>query len=367
VSEWQWFRDFDREARARGDAQRARLLPLHHEAYGLRETDPDRMLALFAEGRQLARVLDEPWWVLLYDHWQVTGRLYFKHDVRHLLDLAVRNLLEVRKPAYAQFPQRLRIYNDLIATYRFTDPVGHAEQIRAALDQMEAEATPDMDSSRYLPLENRLGLALDLDRPDEALEWALRGLAQADADPDRYTARHHSVTLYVYLCLIAHERGDWPGLAEWAALGEELARQMGYQGSLAACLMWQAASACRAGDEAAARRLYRLSVARRRRLGRPPGSAYYEAQCAYHALAGNLGQALRARNEQLEGVLGRGLLAYECDVRIKRCRVLAQLGRPGDADLAGAREAARRLRYPEKPLAQIEEVASGTWGAEARE
>ena len=32
-----------------------------------------------------------------------------------------------------------------------------------------------------------------------------------------------------------------------------------------------------------------------------------------------------------------------------------------------AREAAPKLRYPEKPLAQIEEVASGTWGAEAGE
>jgi hypothetical protein len=359
VSEWQWFREFDREARARGDARGARLLPLHQEAFGCRETDPDRTLALFAEGRQIAQVLGEPWWVLFFDHWLVTGRIYYKHDVRNLLDPAVRNLLEVRKPANAQFPQRLRVYNDLIATYLFTDPVGYADEIRAALDQMEAEVTPDMSSCRYLPLENRLGLALDLDRPDEALDWALRGLAQADADRDRYTARHHSVSLYAYLCLIAHRRGDWAGLAEWAALGEELTRQMEYQRSLAACLMWRAASARRLGDEGEARRLYRLAGARRRRLGRPPGGGYYEAQCAYHELAGNLGQALRARTEQLENVVNRGLLAYECDVRLKRCRLLARLGRLRDADLAAAREAARKLRYPEKPLAQIEAAASG--------
>jgi hypothetical protein len=127
MSEWRWFSDFARDAQAQGDTDRARLMALHHQAYHLRETEPDQTLALFAEGRRLAQALHEPWWVLLYDHWLVHGRIHWKDDdYQQLLEPAVRNLLETRKPQYAHFPFRFRIHNDLITLYLGIDPlVGH--------------------------------------------------------------------------------------------------------------------------------------------------------------------------------------------------------------------------------------------------
>src|ERR1700722_9158533 len=100
MSEWRWFSEFTHDAQARGDAERAHLMALHHQAYQLRETEPDQTLALFAEGRRLAQSLHEPWWVLLYDHWLVHGRIHWKDDdYQQLLEPAVRNLLETRKPS----------------------------------------------------------------------------------------------------------------------------------------------------------------------------------------------------------------------------------------------------------------------------
>src|SRR5262249_53577490 len=131
MSLWKWFDDFERDALARGDYERARLYEIQREAYyTYQETDPDRSLALYAEGRELALRLGEPWWVLLCDYWQVEGLLYFKRDYRNVLDLAIRNMLEVRKPLYAQFPFRINIYNNLVEAYLGIDPVGHAAAIQ---------------------------------------------------------------------------------------------------------------------------------------------------------------------------------------------------------------------------------------------
>src|SRR3954467_12862598 len=100
MSEWQWFEDFERDALARGDAERARLRGLHREGFAHRETDPERAVALFLEGRRLAEQLGEPWWVLCFDLWYVQGRLYYQRDLRNLLDKAVQNSLQLRRPVF---------------------------------------------------------------------------------------------------------------------------------------------------------------------------------------------------------------------------------------------------------------------------
>ena len=51
---WDWYNRFERDAHERGDTERIRLANLYGEGYAFRETDPDRALALFTEGRRLA-------------------------------------------------------------------------------------------------------------------------------------------------------------------------------------------------------------------------------------------------------------------------------------------------------------------------
>src|SRR5207247_1284494 len=60
MSGWDWFCEYEWDALRDGDAERLRLAQLHHRAYEHRETDPDRALALLAEGRSLAVRLREP-------------------------------------------------------------------------------------------------------------------------------------------------------------------------------------------------------------------------------------------------------------------------------------------------------------------
>src|SRR5437879_1371776 len=114
MSVWQWVDEFRREATAKGDAERLRLLSLPSSAQMRIEADPERALDLLRDARSLAVQLDEPWWVLLIDHWRLQVQLHYTFDFRDVLDLAVRATLEARKPECARLPQRVCLHEDLV-------------------------------------------------------------------------------------------------------------------------------------------------------------------------------------------------------------------------------------------------------------
>jgi hypothetical protein len=353
-----WFAQFEADARSRGDRERLRLVSLVYEADAHRETDPDRMLALIDEGRHLARLLSEPWWALFYDDRRAGALMKYKGDVGIGLELAVRNALEARKPPFAQFPWRFRIYDHLVVGYLNTDPVGYADRILEALDWLEQDVPPD-GSPRYLVLARRRWLAAELGRVEEAEALARRGLAMAADDPDQWTARSHAVFCYSHLCELAWDRGDLKVLAESAGVGEEMARATSHQLELAEFLTWQAVLARRDGNSDRAARLFRQGQRRVAQLGMPPDHIYFDAVCAYHELAGELTEALAVRRHELSLLVGRGRWAAECRCRIRLCRLLIRLGLPVAEEMGLARESARRLRLPQAALAELEAIAAG--------
>src|SRR5207302_9740123 len=126
---WDWIAEFYQDAADRDDEQRMRLPQYQMAAYKQRESDPLRAQALFEEGSKLAKQLNEPWWVMIYDHWRVTGLLFFQRDYRNVLDLAVQNALEVRKPQYDHFPLKFSILRDLVEAYIGIDPEAYLDSI----------------------------------------------------------------------------------------------------------------------------------------------------------------------------------------------------------------------------------------------
>jgi hypothetical protein len=353
-----WFLQFEADARARGDRERLRLVALVYEADVHRETDPDRMLALIDEGRHLARLLAEPWWMLFYEDRRAGALMKYKGDVRAGLELAVRNALEARKPQFAQFPWRFRIHDHLVVGYLNTDPVGHADRIREALAWLEQDVPPD-GSPRYLVLARRRWLAAELGLVEEAEELAGRSLALAADDPDQWTARSHAVFCFSHLCELAWQRGDRAALEASARAGEELARATSHQLELAEFLTWQAVLARQAGDAGRSVRLLRQGERRVAQLGMPPDHIYFDAVCAYHEPADEFDLALAARRRELALLTGSGRWAAECRCRVRLCRLVARLGGPLAEELALARESARRLRLPQAPLDELDAIERG--------
>jgi hypothetical protein len=362
---WMWIHDYEMEALARGDRERVRLASLHGEAYSYRQHAPDRMLSILEEGRRLALRLREPWWVLFYDHWKLETLIYYKDDYREVIDLAVRATLELRKPIFETYPLRFGIWCNLVAAYLCVDPRGYEPAIRQALAYLQTQV-PSEGGDRYLLQARRHWFAYEIGELAQAQVLALEELAMADSDPDRQTARHHEVDTYKALCWIAFRRRNWSELAEYAGTGEERARSMSrdYRYELALFLLWQGLCARRDGRHEQARRLVRQGASQMARLGQPPGESYYDALAAFHEMSEHSEEAWQVREHELETTVGKGQLAYECLVRLKRVRLLEKLGRPIEAEVEAVRKAAAKLRAPGWYLEELRRVLRGEGNAE---
>jgi hypothetical protein len=353
---WEWVAEYEREAQARGDRERVRLARIHNDAYSFRQVEPDSMLALLEEGRQMARVLREPWWELFFDHWIVETFIYYKDDYRQVIDKAVRCTLELRKPGCEDHPLRFAIFCNLVAAYLCVDPRGYADSIHEALAYLRTEVPP-RGGERFLLQARRHWFAFELGRYDEARVLALEELAMADVEPDRHLARHHEIDTWKALCNIAFRQRDFDSLRSQALIGEERARSTSeYRAELALFLLWQAFLARRDRQEERARRLFRQAVQRMSALGKMPDGSWYDAMASYHETGGEHEQAWAAREREVQECLGKGQLAYEAECRLKRCRLLRLMGRPLDGEVEAAREATTRLRDPRWYRAELEKI-----------
>jgi hypothetical protein len=353
-----WVRAEARRFREKNDHQRLRMVGCYREAYQARETDPDRAFAAFTEGRRLAALLGEPWWVLFYEHKRIEALLHYKCDYRRVLDLAVACTLEVRKPANQAYPGRHGAWDGLVAAYLGIDVEGYADRIREALAYLEKEVPREPDGSRYLLLARQRFFAMERGQAREAYDVCMRVLELASADRDQSRAVHFATCCYCTLCRLAGHAGEVETLADWSARAAESARTKGHQCEHSEALAWQAVAALRKGDEAGARRLRQNATAQMARLKRPPKQGYFEALVCYHEQRGDADAALAVRDAELGFIEDRGRHLYETRVRLERCEMLRRLGRLTAADLAATRAAAGRLRQPETHLARVEQLAA---------
>jgi hypothetical protein len=86
---------------------------------------------------------------------------------------------------------------------------------------------------------------------------------------------------------------------------------------------------------------------------------YWVALRYYHETGGHPDRALQVLGRELASLRGRGRLAEEAYCALERCRLLARMGRLGDADVESARAAIARLRKPAPYLANLERTLRG--------
>jgi hypothetical protein len=354
---WDWIDEYASQADHRGDRERLALVEIHPEAYGHRHTDPARMLALLEDGRRRATALNEPWWVLFFDHWCLETLIYYQDDYRALLDRAIQLTLDLRQPVHEQHPLRFHAHCNLLAAYLCVDPRGHADAIAAALKYL-AEQMPEEGEEKYLLTARQHWFAYEMERLDEATALSLRLLEYADGDPDRHLALHHSVGAHLSLCRLALARSDWPALADHAQLAEDLAARRGAPYDRALAQLWQAVSASQARDDLAPRHM-RGAQSRFARLSRPLDDNYHDALAAYHELAGDLLQALAARVQQADRLRDKGQHATEAEVYLHRLRLKALTGLPLEPEATELLTVVERLRTPSYYLVRLERMRSG--------
>jgi hypothetical protein len=205
-------------------------------------------------------------------------------------------------------------------------------------------------------LGRRRSFLAGLQRFAEAHEVALEQLALCDAD-EEHSDDWYGLSPAGFVCWLAARQEDWSTLAHYADLLEEWALPIhAAQEERAEAELWQAILARRAGDETTARRRQRNAVARMGRLGILCDVFYLDALALYHEVGGNLGHALRVRDKELAQFAGKGTHFRECEAHLKRCKLLAKMGKLRQSDLDAAHRAVGQLRRPEYYLTELKRL-----------
>lgn len=347
VDLWEWFNGYYRYP-----DERQRLPQCFSEARKYMEKAPQQALSLLDQGRLLADKLAEPFWVLFFEYWQCEMHTFYIEDLNAGMDLAVRMTVEARKPLYKQCPVLPRVYRVLLDTYVLCDPVGYEDKIRETLAYMETEITLDYDT--HCLLETRKARLAD----------ALEDFAEVKAATLRYLALSENngfqkSSAYLDLCYISYREGDLDATLGFANEAETWARRFNRRRRVSTALSWQALVARKKGNEETALRHFRQALAQAEELGVAP--SYYEPLCEFHEAGGQSDTALKLRERQLSELAGKGYNHDECELRLKRCRLLGRMGLPLDDEVAEARTAGDRLLKPARFLAKLDRVLQGDY------
>jgi len=352
-----WFEQWRTETK--DEPNRRRLLTLFDDAYQVREDDPEAALNRYVEGKELADRLGEAWWSLLYDKMRLDAKIHYLRDFRDVLEPAAACVREARRNVYAKFPLRWGTHDTLIAAYLGIDAEGYHEAVDEELQILRAELPLEPGTDRYLFLARQREFEVERERWDEAQAAGMRELDLAGADPQEAQGNHFGSFAYAALCQVAYERRQWAKLEEFAQEGEPIARKAEHVAVLAEIVTWRAVSECYRDRREAGANFLRDAAAKQNALQTPPRPGYFAARIAYHEIGEQPAETLRAYDEALANISDRGQFLRECRLRNNRLRSLVKLDRSLEDDLDLAREAARKLRFPEKALSEIDKIEAG--------
>jgi hypothetical protein len=353
---WQWVYAFEMRALEAGDFRRARLCQMHNEAYAHRQSQPRRMLEILEEGRREAIALQEPWWVLFFEHWKLETQIYYLEDYREVIEMGIRQTLELNKPNLEQHPLRFGVYCNLVAAYLCVDPRGYADAIEQALAYLQT-CVPESGGECYLLQARRHWFAYELGDYEAAFRLAQEELDMAFRDADIHTARHHAIDTYKALCWICAQRKEWENVRQYAELGIELVeKEDTYQYEFACFLAWWAVWLRREGAVDRARRAMQQALTIMGRLGIQPGEPFYDARAEYHQLGQEWEQIRKIREQEFSSSVGKGQLAYECRILLKQLEVAVQCGDATQGIQKQLEEGMKTLRAPSWFRAEMQRI-----------
>jgi hypothetical protein len=353
VQLWTWFNEFGRQARIANDQDRIRLYKIDDNAFEHRERNPEHALALRREGVALAERLHEPCMGLFYEYRVAEALLFHLARYEEGLDLATRIVTKASQEAYLNCPARARVFITLIAAYFEIDGLSYTDEIGAMIETMETRIPLDDDTHRRL-FAYRAKLAMERHQYDKAVDEALL-YVEISAESSFRSA--HAYSLLTHLSYLMHQ--DRQALT-YSHLMQDNALRANQYASLSHSYGWQALLLLMQGETEEAQRLFTMALAESNTLNLPKELNLLNGKCRFYDAKGEYDKSLALWNEQIQ------LMNPQTPKRqsyfytfLRRCFVLRQMGRLTDFDIEQTRQAALRMRKPEKYLALIEELHDG--------
>lgn len=353
VQLWPWFNEFGRQARIANDQDRIRLYGIDDTAFEHREKNPEYALTLRRQGVALAERLGEPCMALFYEYRVVEVLLFHLARYEEGLELATKIVTKASQEAYLNCPARARVFITLISAYFETDGLSYIDEIMAMIETMEQHIPLDDDTHRRL-FAYRAKVAMELRQYDKAMEDALKYLEISAESAFRCT---HAYGILGHLAYLQHN--DRQALT-YTYLMQENAIRANQHASLAHSYGWQALLLLLLGETDEAQRLFTLAIAEANTLSLPKELNLLYGKCRYYDARGDYDKSLFLWDEQIQlmnpNTLHRQTYFYTF---LRRCFVLRQMGRLTEMDVEQTRQAAQRMRKPEKYLALVEELYDG--------
>ncbi|RYG72661.1 hypothetical protein EON80_03895 [bacterium] len=327
TSPYRWIWEFALQARSNGDEDRLRLVEILEVSQSYPTENPDARLALYRQGLDLARNLNEPWWVVVFEYWISETLLYYKHDPEGALKVCARMVVETRKPIYAAQPERVGLSLNFIAAYTRIDPIGYEKQIRGAIESGEKDwQLYEGFYEVHWQLKTRFLTAIsDPEAVDVAWDHLRAGF--------NHQALHDSTGHYVIYALIDLLAAMWlldeeqarHHTADLAHFGEEMSPLSENDRLEAVFTMWRAVGARIAGDEEAAQAFYRSAFAKQAALAEPRNAVYWPA-IYFHRERGETDRLLEVCEEAARISEEFNLRFEAATLRLKQCEVASAAG-----------------------------------------
>jgi hypothetical protein len=311
---------------------------------------PDKALFFLGAARTAAEQLEEPWWVILCDHWTCQVLLEHSRNISAAAELSNKLIEQTTGNAdYEGLPQLVCLHDDRAGAMLSIDPLGYAEQIEADCHVIDTKGK-SQSSCLHCSRGTRIGAHLCSNNLESAESAALEGLKLCNAD-------HASFYLPIYycaLCVVAARRQDWVKLAQWATPGSLFFGKMGTEGANIELLMWLAVGLLKTKGQEKGRDAYRKARKAGKAAGKRLPKGYFDALAIYHEENGQPKLALAARTMQLDNTSGAPYL--ECQTRLERVRLLKSCGLPVESEIEKLKLASALLRDPSQIYERLAEI-----------
>jgi hypothetical protein len=354
VDMWSWMETFVFRAQMARDQARLRLFAIHNIAFDQREKNPQQAFALLKEGVAQAEALQEYWVAASFECRMVEMLMLSLARYEDAVELATKLVTKMSQEAFVNFPMRAWAFINLIIAYFELDALSYSDEILAMIETVETSMPIDSDIHQRLYY-YRSRLWLGLSEKDKAMTDALTHMEMCIRNPFRASYGYDLLTHLSYLA-----QDDRRAL-EYAYLAQDTSEQSDHKVALTNSYYWQALFLAQQQQTDAAHRLFMRATAEATALNLPYDLGLLRGKCRYYEAKGEYETSLAVWDEQIQQMdqktASRQSYFY---IFLHRCFVLRQLGRLTEADITQTRQAAMRLRAPDKYLPFLDALRNAT-------
>jgi len=322
---------------------------LFDNSYLYKENDPDRCIELLETAKRLSEAEGKACFMIRCDNAICDALQYAKNRPWQAMKVAVAASIQVNRITCSEYLKKYTS-RSVMNAYMHCDPVGYEDDIRDIINHMEDGLETNTDLWRQMP-GARGGLALALDRFQDVINEGQISFHRCEGQSFRLADTHS------LLCETYYQLDDIDKIFHHAIEGEAQTRRAYTTNRwLIEFKAWQAYCHLKNGETKQAQTAFLQCKMIRSRLRAIPYPAFYDAICAYHIVQGNYTEAMHLRDQQLQECIESESPYRITECRLRRCKLLKQMGKSFEDEKKAAQHDAVRLRKPDHFLAKLNAI-----------